>query len=76
MGEGTLGLNAYPHAFATVPIAPGDVNADGTVDVGDLLSLIDGWGPCGEACFNDLDASGEIGVDDLLSVLAHYQTAE
>lgn len=73
-GEGTLGLNAYPHAFVAVPIAPGDVNADGTVDVGDLLSLIDGWGPCGEACFEDLDASGTIGVNDLLSVLAHYQT--
>jgi hypothetical protein len=56
-------------------LAAGDVNADGTVDVSDVLSLIDGWGPCGEMCLDDLDANGTIGVDDLLSVLAHYQAA-
>jgi hypothetical protein len=23
-----------------------DVNADGIVDVGDLLAIVDAWGPC------------------------------
>lgn len=73
--EGTLGMNTYSEAFAAVPIAPGDVNADGTVNVNDILTLINGWGPCGDACFDDLDANGTIDVDDLLSVLAHYQNA-
>jgi hypothetical protein len=73
VGNGTLGLNTMSTAFAAVPVAPGDVNADGTVDVGDVLALIDGWGPCGDVCLYDLDASGAIDVDDLLSTLAQYQ---
>ena len=69
--NGTLGLNTYPSAFAAVPFAPGDVEGNGTVGVGDVLALIDAWGPCDPPCLQDLDANGSVDVDDLLIVLSH-----
>jgi hypothetical protein len=56
MGEATLGLFRpiipdsvqvavlVPSQFAVV--CPADINGDGTVDVLDLLDLLDAWGPC------------------------------
>ena len=51
-----------------------DLNADGTVDVLDLLLLLDMWGACGNqgACTADLDQSSQVDVVDLLFLLADW----
>jgi hypothetical protein len=51
---------------ATAPAA--DVNGDGSVDVDDLLAVMQAWGPC-DGCPEDVDGSGMVDVDDLLAVL-------
>ncbi len=57
-----------------VPVVEGDVNADGTVDILDLLDLLREWGPCPPdgLCPGDLDEDGDVGVSDLLILLANW----
>jgi hypothetical protein len=53
----------------------GDVDGNGAVDVDDLVSVITGWGPCGDPtlpCRADTDASGEVDVDDLVTVILQW----
>jgi hypothetical protein len=50
---------------------PEDVDASGTVDVNDLLSVISAFGPC-EGCDEDFNGDGEVGVDEILAVLSLY----
>ncbi|MHC5004826.1 MAG: hypothetical protein ACYTJ0_17080 [Planctomycetota bacterium] len=45
------------------------------MDVDDLVSVITGWGPCGDPtlpCRADTDASGEVDVDDLVTVILQW----
>lgn len=49
-----------------------DVNQDGTVNVVDMLSVINGWGVCPnppQPCPNDINADGLVNVLDLLAVI-------
>ena len=57
-----------------VPIVFGDVNADGTVGILDLLDLLAALGPCPKTgpCPADLDDDGVVGITDLLLVLAAW----
>jgi hypothetical protein len=51
---------------------PADINADGEVDVDDLIAVILGWGPCPAPpapCLPDIDRSGSVDVDDLIAVI-------
>ncbi len=50
---------------------PQDCNRDGFVDIGDLLSIIDGWGSS-SGC--DINGDGMIDVVDLLEVVGHWGT--
>lgn len=43
----------------------GDLNDDGSVDVSDMLLLLNQWGVC-ESCVADLNADGSVDVSDLL----------
>ena len=52
-------------------VCPADINADGTVDVLDLLQLLAAWGPCA-ACPEDINADGVVDVLDLLQLLAAW----
>ena len=58
--------------------APGDINADGRVNVFDLLAILSAWGDClppppPEApCPADLNHDGRINVTDLLTLLANW----
>ena len=54
-------------------VALGDVDGSGTVDISDLLNVIELWGPC-QQCQADLDADGVVGVLDLLRVLADWNS--
>ncbi len=56
----------------TQPLPPcaADLNADGVVDVNDLLIFTASWGPCdGETCIGDMNGNGSVGTDDLLVLL-------
>ena len=49
-----------------------DVNESGSVNVDDLLTIINGWGACGvpsAACAGDVTGNGSVDVDDLLAVI-------
>jgi glucose/arabinose dehydrogenase len=47
---------------------PEDLNGDGSVDVLDLLQLLDAWGAC-PGCSEDLNGDGVVDVLDLLQLL-------
>ncbi|MHC4142361.1 MAG: hypothetical protein ACYSUF_10965 [Planctomycetota bacterium] len=51
--------------------APGDANADGTVNLADVLALFDAWGGCA-GCLEDVDDDGAVGITDFLVVLANW----
>jgi hypothetical protein len=62
---------------AAVVACVGDTDLDGVVDVGDLLDVLEAWGPCADVCAPacrraDVDDDAEIGVTDLLNVLARW----
>jgi hypothetical protein len=50
----------------------GDVNDDGSVNVTDLLTVIDGWGACGDTCPADITGNGTVDVEDLLAVIGSW----
>lgn len=45
-----------------------DINGSGTVNVDDLLAVINAWGPC-PGCPADINGDGMVNVDDLLAVV-------
>tara|TARA_Y100000588_G_C14005256_1_gene817485 strand:- start:449 stop:910 length:462 start_codon:yes stop_codon:yes gene_type:complete len=49
----------------------GDLNGDSTVDVLDLLVVIQEWGDC-TGCIADIDLNGVVDVIDLLEVIASW----
>ena len=49
----------------------GDIDGNGSVDVDDMLALLNSWGPC-SGCAADFDASGEVEVNDMLALLAAW----
>lgn len=72
-----LDANGAPaiHAFRLAPIVAGDVNGDALVDVGDLLEVINAWGPCPDPpreCLADLDGDLDVNVVDLLIVISSW----
>jgi hypothetical protein len=66
--DGTAGQVAL--SISCTP-CPADFNQDGTVDVIDLLTLLDEWGTCidGESCPADLNGDDAVDVLDLLMLL-------
>jgi polyhydroxybutyrate depolymerase len=57
-------------------VCPADLDGNGTVDTGDILTVLAAWGPCKGACQEDLDGSGAVDVGDLLVVLASWGPCE
>jgi len=59
-----------------LPKKPGDVNEDGSVNVSDLLTLINSWGacpsPCLPACPADLNSDCQVNVSDLLALINNW----
>ncbi len=50
----------------------GDINQTGSVDVFDLLLLLEAWGSCPAPCPADLNNSGAVDVFDLLLLLQNW----
>ena len=73
VGNGT-NPQGQPRGFLLTPVGPGDVNGDGTVNVADLLALINSWGPCPAQgdCFADFDNNGVVNVADLLVLIENW----
>ncbi len=65
---------AYVFDVAPNCNCPHDLDADGSVGVLDLLSLLGSWGACPPkgGCPADFDASGDVGVKDLLFLLGNW----
>lgn len=61
-----VSLNTTP---ANLP-CPADVSGDGIVNVSDLLTVINAWGPCPPPpCAADTNNDGQVNVSDLLAVI-------
>lgn len=52
----------------------GDIDGDGPVGIGDFLTLLSLWGPCGDCgdCAADFDSDCAVGIGDLLLLLANW----
>ena len=72
-GNGTVSVYMSDVAQQLCGPCPGDMNADGTVNVQDLVETITAWGPCGEECCElDLDGNGRVGVEELLQIIVGW----
>lgn len=49
------------------------IDRNGTVDVTDLLAVINGWGTCSGSCPGDTNCDGRVDVTDLLEVIAQWR---
>lgn len=67
-GHGFVNARAALEAVVTTGTCTADVDGDGIVGVGDLLSVVDQWGPC-SGCNSDIDGDGQVGIGDLLSIV-------
>ena len=60
----------YVERSSAAPPRRGDVNRDGRLNVGDLITLIYALGPCpGPACLSDLNEDEVVDVVDLIQLL-------
>src|SRR5262249_31134834 len=70
-GLQTVPTPEAPLCFADIaPVGP--PAGDGTVNVADLLQIINNWGPCPPPCLADIAPSGgdgQVNVADLLGVI-------
>jgi len=77
--NGTLvvcGVGNDVRAYRTpVTACEGDADDDGTVDFGDVLAVLNAWGPCPPPCTPDVDGSGDVDFGDLLVVLNDWGCA-
>ena len=51
------------------PACPGDVNLDESVDVNDMLLVLDGWNSTDPGNPADVDGDGVVAVSDVLVML-------
>jgi len=71
--------DVFAFALPAAPLSPGDIDADGSVNVVDLLSVIAAWGPCQfkAPCPADIaplgsGGNGVVNVEDLLLVIGSW----
>ena len=57
--------------LCTAQVCPGDLNADGVVNVLDLIELVMSFGPC-EGCPADFDGDGDVDAADLAQLLGAW----
>jgi hypothetical protein len=62
-----------PMTILFAPVCPGDVDMSATVNVADLLAILNSWGDCPNACTTDcpadMDFSCTVNAADLLIVI-------
>ena len=50
----------------------GDTDESGTVDVEDLLRVLNEYGSCLDDCLGDLDNSGAVDIEDILILIGGW----
>ena len=65
------GSNSGSAYLFDASVCPWDLDANDSVGVSDLLSLLASWGLC-KGCPADFDGNGNVGVSDLLALLANW----
>lgn len=74
-GSRTFTMISTHFNAATARMTPGDINGDGVVGPGDLVILLNSWGPCAETptpCESDLNGDGVVNGSDLLILLSNF----
>jgi hypothetical protein len=74
LGEGSVveaGVDGVELIGIDCESLPEDINGDGVINVLDLLSLLDAWGPC-VGCPEDINGDGTVDITDLLLLLAAW----
>lgn len=66
-GSGTMTITCT----VAGPACPADVNGDNSVNVSDLLAVINNWGPC-PGCPADINNDDQVNVADLLTVIGAW----
>ena len=68
---GHPGLDAFSLVRYTPDTCPNDIDGSGEVDFGDIVVLLNAWGPCPKTggCEADVDADGNVGFQDLVLIL-------
>ncbi len=69
-------MGVYEFAGEALEVVYADANADGVVDVLDLLALFPDWGPHDGCSLSDLDVNGVVDVLDMLKVLEAWGSCE
>jgi len=59
-------------AASPAPQCPGDIDRDGSVDLGDLSTLLSQFGSSGPGLSGDLDRDGDVDLGDLATLLSHF----
>ncbi|MEM7230132.1 MAG: hypothetical protein AAF432_15100 [Planctomycetota bacterium] len=67
-------LNLTVEVIDEVDFRPADVLPNGTVNIDDLLAVINAFGEACNCCPEDVNASGVINIDDLLDVINDFDT--
>ena len=49
-----------------------DLDDNGEVGVGDLLTMFEQWGTCSDGCDADLDGNGVLDLEDLLALIERW----
>lgn len=74
--DGATYRTLWPISNLPTPLQPGDVNADGQVNIDDLVEVITAWGACPPpptGCPADVaPAAGVVDIDDLVMVITHW----
>ena len=72
VNDTSAGSNAgAAYIFDLEPLPPtchGDINGDASVDIEDLLAVLNEWN-CDTLCSSDVDGNGAVNIDDLLDVV-------
>lgn len=61
-----------PPSATPTPMAPGDVNGDGNINLVDLATLLGNFAKPGNRSQGDLDGNGSINLSDLSQLLANF----
>jgi hypothetical protein len=68
------GIDDGPASIRTIRLegqSLGDTNCDGSIDIEDMLAVLNDWGTC-SMCAGDLNGNGEVNIIDLLRIIGNW----
>jgi hypothetical protein len=76
-GEGQVGVDKVIVEIMPRDVFDADIDNDGSVNVLDLVAIINNWGPCDggpSQCPADVTGNGQVNVEDLIEVLFAWES--